>query len=150
MKLDLYKTLDEDNVLGKTLTSKQEVNIDLKDTKNITTPLVLLEETPDLDLKDVNYAYIEDFERYYFIRSINVGPNKLYELSLECDVLETYKDEVLSSGAQLTRKIKEEDYGDVAASLGVKKEIDVYESDKGLKNQTSIIFTTIGQDILDE
>lgn len=51
-----------------------------------------------------NYAYIEDFgKRYYFIRDIASVGRGLWDITMRCDVLMTYKDDILSSTAFLSR-----------------------------------------------
>lgn len=147
MEIKLYTTEDADNVINKTLVPISTVQIQLRDTQNITAPVVLLGKITGIDLKAVNYAYMDEFKRFYFVRSINVGPNNIYALALECDVIETYKEDILASTAHITRSIKVNDYGDITASAEVKKEVDMYESDKGFSGEKSIIFSTIGQNI---
>ena len=41
-----------------------------------------------------NYAYIEEFARYYFIKSVSIENNKLAVFDLECDVLMSFKDDI--------------------------------------------------------
>lgn len=144
MEIKLYTTEDADNVINKTLALVSTVHIQLRDTQNITTPVVLLGEIAGVDLKTVNYAYMDEFKRFYFIRSINVGPNNIYALALECDVIETYKEDILNSGAQINRGVKKGDYGDIGTSIEVRREVDIFKSDKGFVGKNSIILSTIG------
>lgn len=149
MEIKLYTTEDAETVINKELTLKYELEMQMKSKQNVTQPTIVLQEG-DMDLQGVNYAYIPDFERYYFIRSFNVGPNQIYDLLLECDVLETFKDEILSSKAEITRNIQGGDYMEIPGSLEVRKEVDVYKSNRGFKNEESIIFSTIGQQLREE
>lgn len=41
-----------------------------------------------------NYAYIEEFARYYFIKSVSIENNKLAVFDLECDVLMSFKSDI--------------------------------------------------------
>ena len=150
MEIELYVTHDADTVMNKDIELKHTVEMDIKDTTNITQPIIVLYEDEELDLRNVNYAYIPEFKRYYFIRSVNVAPDNIYQLLLECDVIETFKQEILNSPAEITRGIKENDYLDTATSSEVKKDVDIHMSNKGLEDKFSIIFSTIGQPILDE
>lgn len=144
MEIKLYITEDEDNVINKTLSLVSTVNIQLRDTQDIVTPVVLLGEIEGIDLKTVNYAYMEEFERFYFIRSINVGPNNIYALALECDVIETYKEDILDSSAQINRAVQAGDYGDIGTSIEVRREVDIFKSNRGFTGKNSIILSTIG------
>ena len=144
MEIKLYTTEDADNVINKTLALVSTVQIQLRDTHNITAPVVLLGEIAGVDLKTVNYAYMDEFKRFYFVRSINVGPNNIYALALECDVIETYKEDILNSSAQINRGVKKGDYGDIGTSIEVRREVDIFKSDKGFVGKNSIILSTIG------
>ena len=141
----LYTTQDEDRVINKTLEHKYTIDIDFKDSTNLTNPVISLFEEESVDLQSVNYAYVPEFERYYFIRSVNLTPGKVYYLLLECDVLETYKEEILGCKAEITRSIKDNDYRAIAPSSEVRKEVDVYEYSKGFTGDNSIILTTVGK-----
>lgn len=59
--------------------------------------------TDNFSIFDVNYVYIEEFKRYYFVKDINVINAKLFILSCECDVLDSHKDELLELDALIER-----------------------------------------------
>lgn len=147
MEVKLYITEDSESTINKDLLFVAAIDINLRDTQSISAPVLLLSEVPGVDLKTVNYAYMEEFERFYFIRSTDVGADNIYTLVLECDVIESYRDDILNASAEISRGIKEGDYGDVSALSEVRREVDVFESDKGFIGEESIIFSTIGQDI---
>ena len=92
MKIKLYTTNSANNVINKVLENEIEYDIKLKDNTSIKTPMIVL-RSDDIILS--NYAYIEKFGRYYFIERIELYPNNIYNIYLRCDVLETYKDELL-------------------------------------------------------
>lgn len=147
MNINLYNTLDTDEVLNKSLVLKHEVDIKLKTTTNVMQPIIILYESIGIDLSEVNYAYLPEFQRYYFIRSKNLAPNDIYEMLLECDVLETYKNVIMNSRSEITRPIRENDFMDGSITSEVRKDVKIYKSNKGFKDERSIIFSTIGHDI---
>ena len=53
---------------------------------------------------DFNYMYISEFDRYYFIDDIRSTHNNIWEISAHVDVLETYKDQILSNQAVIRRQ----------------------------------------------
>lgn len=55
------------------------------------------------DLTSFNYAYIAAFHRYYFMRDIVSLNNGRWEITLECDVLATYKTEIGGSSEYVLR-----------------------------------------------
>lgn len=145
MDIILYKTNDDENVVNKTLSDEYTIQIDLKQPTNITQPLLRLYEVEGLDIKAMNYAHIPEFNRYYFIRSVNTLVNKTYDLMLDCDVLYTYRDHILNNGAEISRAIKTGDYREIAPSSEVRKETDVYKYTKGFTGESSMILSTVGQ-----
>ena len=50
-----------------------------------------------------NYAYIEEFDRYYFINDIIINSSMDYSIYLNIDVLETYKNQVKELDAYVNR-----------------------------------------------
>ena len=104
MLMKLYKTTDRDNVIRKTLTNETEYQIKFKDRADVRTPIIMLKSDTFIDS---NNAYIPDFGRYYFIRNVQVFPNKIYQLTLRCDVLQSFMNDILNSVATI---IKSENY----------------------------------------
>lgn len=144
MEIKLYITEDSDTVMNKDLTLITTFDIQMRDTQNVSAPILILGEIAGVDIKTVNYAYIDEFKRYYFIRTITVGQNNIHTLAMECDVIETYKEDILNSSAQINRGVKKGDYGDIGTSIEVRREVDIFKSDKGFVGKNSIILSTIG------
>ena len=140
MILKLYNTSDSNNTIGKTLTDEETFNITFKGEFDIINPIILLKsDTPILK----NYAYIPEFNRYYFIISIQIQPNKVYELFLECDVLETYKEDILASKGLVTRCTEGNKFFDSGYNSEVRKQIHVYHSETTPEYKNEIILVTI-------
>lgn len=53
-----------------------------------------------------NYAYVADFGRYYFINEQRLGINNYMELDCECDVLATYKLNIVGASAYIRHRTK--------------------------------------------
>ena len=147
MKLTLYNTADAPNVLNKTLTVVSEHDITLKSTTDISAPVIQINDTrTNLD-SIANYAYIQEFDRYYFITGMTTMSKQIWALSLAVDVLESFKMDIMGSTAEIIRHIQPGDYLDIAPSHEVRKEVEIIESNKGFLNQETILFSTIGQNI---
>ena len=147
MEIKLYITEDSDTVMNKDLTLIATFDIQIRDTQNVSAPILILGEIEGVDLKTVNYAYIDEFKRYYFIRTITVGQNNIYTLSMECDVIETYKEDILNSSALISRRVAAGDYGDMAVSSEVRKEVEVFKSTRGFNEDKTIILSTVGTEV---
>lgn len=144
MELRLYRTLDNENVINKNLSLIHTMNIKLKDTVSITNPTLILSEVNGLDYFQCNYCFLSEFNRYYFIRDIELLNNKNYRMQLEVDVLESFKEDILNSYAEISRTIKQGDYMNINDVVDLRKEIDIYENEIALTNEKNIILSTIG------
>ena len=141
MKLILYKTTDPRNKLNKTLTAGKEIFINLKRDDSKETPRIIISNTNLTD--DYNYAYIEVFDRYYFINSITKLNFSLSELEFETDLLSTYKDIVLGSTGLISHAIQEGDYRLTNPKTSDIYEMELFNSDVELTNDNTILLTTI-------
>lgn len=140
MIIRMYNNSSDSNILDKTLNNMVEYPVKIKGTIDIIRPTI------QMQIKEkfiYNYCYIPDFDRYYYIDSIEVFPNNLYELRLKCDVLMSFKDSIIGSIGILKRKVYN---GYIESGISeVKKEVDIYKSDVSLDLQTTNkILVTIG------
>lgn len=144
MNLNLFKTNDGDNVINKTLTNKLNITINLKRDVDIISPRIIIRDTQAININAFNYCQIEELNRFYFIRSINNMGGNLWEVICECDVLETYKTDIISSRARYYRNIKNGDYYQGTIDTSSIKTISKHISNKGFEEGTALILTTIG------
>lgn len=93
MEITLYKVLDETNVLNKTLQNGIVINGNFRsEIDNI--DIIVEIETTDFNF---NYVYIQSLNKYYFVRNIHHVNAKIIRLVLHCDVLMSYKQDILNS-----------------------------------------------------
>ena len=144
MELNLYKCSDGDNVINKTLTEKLTINITLKRDVNITAPQIILINDNVAFFNQYNYAEIPELGRFYFIDSVTSLNNKMESLALRCDVLETYKADVLASKARFMRGLKTGDYIAANIDYSVIKTITKIESNSGFTGNPTMILTSVG------
>lgn len=144
MELNLYKCSDGDNVINKTLTDKFTVNINLKRDVNISAPQIILLNDNGAFFNVFNYAEIPELGRFYFIDSVTSLNNKMESLLLRCDVLETYKADVLSSNARFNRQLKSGDYINANLDYSVIKTVSTFDSSAGFDNGKTMILTSVG------
>ena len=144
MEIRLYKTLDNENVINKDMELIYTFNINLKSDVDISNPVILVNDKKTMNFKECNYCYLSEFNRFYFIRTIENMSNNVWGLHLECDVLESFKNEILNSYAEYKRTVKHGDYLEFNNIADVRKDIDIYESTVSLNGEKSIIFSSIG------
>lgn len=138
MEITLYKTIDSPNTINKTLTDPLTLEINLKRGTDIINPELVLRG----DFRGYNYAHIPELHRYYFINSIEQLNFILVKLYLECDVLETYKNDILNCSGTIKRDIQVGDYGDVNANSTVNV-ITTHKADVTLTLENNIVLTTL-------
>ena len=109
MQATFYKTLDNKNVINKTLTSPLNVGLKLRDNQDVIAPVLKM----SVNVTAYNYCYIPIFNRFYFVEKIE-KQGKLFIVGLYCDVLESYKDDILNSNARFKRNIKNGDFENIS------------------------------------
>lgn len=93
------KPIDSTARPGSSDTDKQEFDIVLKGPVSITAPVI---ELTSAALR-YNYCYIPRFGRYYFVQSTTILTNDIIQYSLSCDILATWRSEILASSLYVTR-----------------------------------------------
>ena len=136
-----YNTNDSTNTINKTLNFISDIDVKFKEEVNIYNPNIILKYD---DLINFNYMYIDKFKRYYFIEDVEVFPNKIYKLTLKCDVLMSFKDDILNSYGNITSQTNYNDYYNFNYSSEVRKETNIYNSNVVLEDVKSTILCTIG------
>lgn len=91
MEIHLYVNSSEKNQLGKTLSSELVLTGNLRDEASVTNPVILIQAD---NVSGYNYAYVKEFNRYYFIRNMVSVRTGLWRIELSVDVLESYKTEI--------------------------------------------------------
>ena len=91
MEIHLYVNSSEKNQLGKTLGSELILTGNLRDEANVINPVILIRAD---NISGYNYAYVKEFNRYYFIRNMVSVRTGLWRIELSVDVLESYKTEI--------------------------------------------------------
>lgn len=142
MKLELYKSSSSFNTINKELTLLTTLTIHLKQGANLLHTQIIIHNSEQL--KDLNYAKMLD--RYYFVQVQTLNNNKFLLLTLDEDVLETYKKDILNSSQDI---ISKSTAGNVKQkNVLTDTETETFKSDKGLDDKSyEIILQTVGQPI---
>lgn len=103
INISLYQISDAENVVPKAIgTAVSTHTITLKDGCSIDKPVVSFSGGAAI-MATVNYAYIDAFARYYYIRDRNMLVNGVCELTLESDPLQSFATELMSVSATINR-----------------------------------------------
>lgn len=144
MKLEFFHTDDSSNTINKTLTKISEKDVTLKASTDILAPrMVFLAK--DFTTK-INYMKMLD--KYYFVDLQFIRNNSLVIVNSSIDVLETYKDIILNSQADIIKKSKPSNVKQTDVSQETITKI--FKSDVTIPNGSSIIMQTAGQPLEDK
>lgn len=143
--MSLYQVTDDVNVMGKTIpTATSTHTITLKDGCSIDNPVITFSAQAS-SIAPLNYAYIDTFQRYYWITDRKSLVNGVMELTLESDPLESLKTEIKLRPATVTRNANEyngylKDSGyNALAYEGVQ-----YKTFPNGMNDTTCVLVTVG------
>lgn len=102
MTILLYNCTAEEIKLNKSgdLTLVSTLTGTLRSGCDIINPDILIETAT---LPVFNYAYIPEFNRYYFLRNITNASKTLWNITLHVDVLMSYKEPILRLKADVSR-----------------------------------------------
>ena len=142
MQLELYKNSSSFNTINKELTLLNTLNIHLKQGANLFHTQIIIHNNDQL--KQLNYAKMLD--RYYFVQVQTLNNNKFLLLTLDEDVLETYKKDILASSQDIVEKSTA---GNIKQTNVLPETVSkTFDSDLKIENNNgSIIMVTSGQPI---
>lgn len=101
--INLYKSSAEPNKVDKTseLSTAGTISGVLRQECSLINPEIIIQyDKPP----DFNYCYIANFGRYYYVENIVSMRQNLWRVRLRCDVLMTYKTQILNLTARIARQ----------------------------------------------
>lgn len=144
MEIKLYNTKSPNNKIGKVLENETvfECRFKKDNTCDILKPVIIIQSENFLSF---NYAYIEQFNRYYFVNDIVVFPNNIFMLSLDVDVLESWKNDIMNSTCKIEHSTELNNYYDNDNYKNLETyENEHFEKDVEVKNTNVIVLVTMG------
>lgn len=101
--LRLFNNTSENNRVDKTdyLTNATKIDMYILKPSSIVNPIIELEYN---NIFNFNYCYIPKFNRYYFISDVTSLRNNLWQITLKCDVLMSFKNQILGNSAMISRQ----------------------------------------------
>lgn len=144
MELQLSYTNSENNAINKSLYDTTTITGTLRESSSIISPIIMVEG----DVRGYNYAYIPEFNRYYFIDEITSYRNNLWILRMKVDVLMSFRASILSTQCILVESELEgaDPYilNDRVWVTKVKDKTDILPFPSGLPSQGHYILITAG------
>ena len=139
MKLEFFHTDDSSNTINKTLTKISEKDVTLKASTDILAPrMVFLAKDFSTTIN-----YMKMLDKYYFVDLQFIRNDSLVIINSSIDVLETYKDLILNSQADIIEKstISNVKQNDITQETVTK----IFKSDTIVPDGSSIIMQTTGE-----
>lgn len=102
MTIVLYQNVSENNAVNKNITELATLTGTLREQSSIIDPVINISDI-DLHVGSMNYAYIPEFNRYYFITNIESVRRGLWRVSFHVDVLFTYREQIKGNRAIIER-----------------------------------------------
>ena len=84
MEIRLYNNISDNRTIRKKLLNEFSLTGTLRDSCSLIEPVINIESSNVLRF---NYAYIPDFQRYYFVKEITNLRKNIWTLELEVDPL---------------------------------------------------------------
>lgn len=146
-KANLYIVKDDKRKADKNLSNviKENVNIFYKDATEFIRPTIILDYDGTWNMRDVNYVYLTDKNRYYFVEkhSFQKGQKVVYELLV--DVRTSHKEGIRGLTCTVTRNenLKNGYLPDSSYKTYAYEQI-VCKMFPNAINQDSIILMTVG------
>ena len=142
MELQLFQNKSSENTINKDLTLIATKNINLKQSTNLYQTFLVFKNDNTTDYSKVNYAKM--LSKYYFVSHETLQNNSLIRLQLKEDVLETYKDDILNSSADIIEKSTPNNIRNITTS----KEVETFKlkSTVVLPKTQSVIMVTVASE----
>ena len=138
MQIKFGYTFDDRRKLTKNINWSESFDCKPYSDYNISAPNLLIVNGNGA-IANNNYAYITDYNRYYFVDSVTVGRNGMYIVQLSIDVLMTYADGIKNINATISRQenVGINDIVDSLLPLQNRKELAVIEFESSEFNISS-------------
>ena len=142
MELQLFQNKSSENTINKNLILITTKNINLKQSTNLYQTFLVFKNDNATDYSKINYAKM--LSKYYFVSHETLQNNSLIRLQLKEDVLETYKDDILNSSADIIEKSTPNNIRNITTS----KEVETFKlkSTVVLPKTQSVIMITVASE----
>ena len=109
----LYNNSSPINAMDKNLSQIASLTGNLREESNVIDPQILIERS---SVSNVNYVYVSEFDRYYFVTEIESVRTGLWRMHLHVDVLYTYRNSIRQNRALINRQ---QNYYDLMLDDGI-------------------------------
>lgn len=145
MDIKLYYNTSDNKTIRKNLINEFSLTGTLRDSCSLIEPVINIESSNVLRF---NYAYIPDFQRYYFVKEIINLRKNIWTLELEVDPLMSFKGDILALQVvvdkQSSDSIGDEYIDDGSLVADNNTFTSIYNLSKGFNDHGEYILITAG------
>lgn len=145
MEIRLYNNVSDNRTIRKKLLNQFSLSGTLRDSCRLLGPVINIESSNVLRF---NYAYIPDFQRYYFVKEITNLRKNIWTLELEVDPLMSFKGDILALQVvvdkQSSDSIGDEYIDDGSLVADNNTFTSIYNLSKGFNDHGEYILITAG------
>lgn len=139
MLVNFYHNNSTQDTINKNIISTGSIDIKLLSDVNFLQPILTIKNLP----ANSNYAYIPRFERYYFIDNVQKHYNGLVTISMRVDVLETYKNDIINTRANIVESETVLNANNIDYVSDKTENVIKYDFPNKPFTDTSIVLTTV-------
>ena len=143
MTVELKYNASDNNTINKRITAVASATCVIKEPMDIEKPHIILNT---FSYSNVNYAYIPDLNRYYFITDIINLTGGRVELVLDVDVLESFKASILALSAIIEKQQNNGNkyFNDGSFNVLAREFLTTYNFPNGFDDNGEFILITCG------
>lgn len=104
MNVTLMTTVSDKRELNKSLRVIGSADCQIKAGTSIIDPVIIISRSTFDNVKQLNYAYIPDFNRYYFVNNVTVDTAQTMEIEMHVDTLYTYRQGIKNISTLIVRQ----------------------------------------------
>ena len=147
MNIKLCSSTSEIVAINKDISIIDDVSATIKGALSVENPVLILQYKSDIQ-SNVNYVYIPEYNRYYFVTDIINLTGGRYEIHCKVDVLMSFKDYILNLSCIVDKQSSKDNanmYLDDGSFVVQSKEfVDTINFPKGFNDNGEFILITAG------
>lgn len=142
MQVTVYNNSSSNNTVTKTLTQIKSVTAEFYEESTIIDPVILLDY--DAALFASNYVYIPMFNRYYFIKNVDIYNGRQLRLQCHVDVLMSFNIRSLTGVIARNEKMYNLYYADGAFKILNYKQVVTKAFPNSFNSNSNLLLTVVG------
>lgn len=147
MNIKLCSSTSEIVAINKNISIIDDVSATIKGALSVENPVLILQYKSDIQ-PNVNYVYIPEYNRYYFVTDIINLTGGRYEIHCKVDVLTSFKDNILNLSCIVDKQSSKDNanmYLDDGSFVVQSKEfVDTINFPNGFNDNGEFILVTAG------